>query len=74
MVINNDDLELLIEIENYLGTHCGKKSNGMKLAWRLVNLNEKLITQRAETREKTRLKVAEKRKNNPDYARGKKGV
>lgn len=53
MNIKNEDLQLLIRIENFLGTNFPRGSEGQDLAWELCSLNEKLITQRNEQRGKT---------------------
>ena len=69
MTIKNEDLQLLIQIENFLGTNFPRGSEGQDLAWKLWSLNEKLITQRNEQRGKTASAIKERRKENPDYAR-----
>ena len=68
MYISNADLEFLIQLENKLGC---------LLDWnedvsRLWLLNEKLLKQRNARNEKTRKYIAERRKENKNYARGKK--
>lgn len=50
MDIKNKDLNLLIRIENFLGTNFPRGSEGQNLAWDLCPLNEKLIIQRQEQR------------------------
>lgn len=69
MNIKNKDLQLLIYIENFLGTSFPRGSEGQDLAWKLCSLNEKLIMQRNEQRGKTASAIKERRKENPDYAR-----
>lgn len=69
MNIKNEDLELLIQIENFLGTNFPRGSEGQDLAWKLCSLNERLIIQRNEQRGKTASAITERRKENPDYAR-----
>ena len=69
MTIKNEDLNLLIQIENFLGTNFPRGSEGQDLAWKLCSLNEKLIMQRNEQRGKTASAIKERRKGNPDYAR-----
>lgn len=69
MNIKNEDLQLLICIENFLGTNFPRGSEGQDLAWELCSLNEKLIMQRNEQRGKTASAIKERRKENPDYAR-----
>lgn len=69
MNIKNKDLQLLIRIENFLGTNFPRGSEGQDLAWELCSLNEELITQRNEQRSKTAKAIKERRKENPDYAR-----
>ena len=69
MNIKNEDLQLLIRIENFLGTNFPRGSDGQDLAWKLCSLNEKLIMQRNEQRGKTASAIKEHRKENPDYAR-----
>lgn len=69
MNIKNEDLELLIQIENFLGTNFPRGSEGQDLAWKLCSLNERLIMQRNEQRGKTANAIKERRKENPDYAR-----
>ena len=69
MNIKNEDLELLIQIENFLGTNFPRGSEGQDLAWKLCSLNEKLIVQLNEQRKKTVSAIKERRKENPDYAR-----
>ena len=69
MTIKNEDLQLLVRIENFLGTNFPRGSEGQDLAWKLCSLNERLIMQRNEQREKTASAIKERRKENPDYAR-----
>ena len=69
MTIKNEDLNLLIQIENFLGTNFPHGSDGQNLAWELCSLNEKLIMQRQKQRGKTASAIKERRKENPDYAR-----
>ena len=69
MTIKNEDLNLLIQIENFLGTNFPRGSEGQDLAWKLCSLNERLIIQRNERRGKTASAIKERRKENPDYAR-----
>lgn len=69
MTIKNEDLQLLVRIENFLGTNFPRGSEGQDLAWKLCSLNEKLIMQRNEQRGKTANAIKERRKENPDYAR-----
>lgn len=69
MTIKNEDLNLLIQIENFLGTNFPRGSEGQDLAWKLCSLNERLIMQRNEQRGKTASAIKERRKENPDYAR-----
>ena len=69
MTIKNEDLNLLIQIENFLGTNFPRGSEGQALAWKLCSLNERLIMQRNEQRGKTASAIKERRKENPDYAR-----
>ena len=69
MNIKNEDLQLLIQIENFLGTNFPRGSEGQDLAWKLCSLNERLIMQRNEQRGKTASAIKERRKENPDYAR-----
>lgn len=69
MTINIKDLNLLIQIENFLGTNFPRGSEGQDLAWELCSLNEKLIMQRNAQNSATCAKIKERRKENPDYAR-----
>ena len=69
MTINIKDLNLLIQIENFLGTNFPRGSEGQDLAWKLCSLNEKLIMQRNAQNSATYAKIKECRKENPDYAR-----
>ena len=69
MTINIKDLNLLIQIENFLGTNFPRGSEGQDLAWELCSLNEKLIMQRNAQNSATYAKIKERRKTNPDYAR-----
>lgn len=69
MNIKNEDLQLLIRIENFLGTNFPRGNEGQDLAWKLCSLNEKLIIQRNEQRGKTASAIKERRKESPDYAR-----
>lgn len=69
MNIKNKDLQLLIRIENFLGTNFPRGSEGQNLAWELCSLNERLIIQRQERAAKTASAIKERRKENPDYAR-----
>lgn len=69
MTIKNEDLQLLVCIENFLGTNFPRGSEGQDLAWKLCSLNERLIIQRNEQRGKTASVIKERRKGNPDYAR-----
>ena len=69
MNIKNKDLNLLIRIENFLGTNFPRGSEGQDLAWDLCSLNERLIMQRQERAAKTANAIKERRKKNPDYAR-----
>lgn len=69
MTIKNEDLNLLIQIENFLGTNFPRGSEGQDLAWKLCSLNERLIMQRNEQRKKTASTIKRRRKENPDYAR-----
>lgn len=66
MNIKNEDLELLIQIENFLGTNFPRGSEGQDLAWKLCSLNEKLIVQLNEQRKKTVSAIKERRKENPE--------
>lgn len=69
MTIKNKELQLLIRIENFLGTNFPRGSEGQDLAWELCSLNEKLILQRDKERNAASAKIKERRKSNPDYAR-----
>lgn len=69
MTIKKEDLNLLIRIENFLGTNFPSGSEGQDLAWKLCSLNERLIMQRNEQNSKTASAIKERRKENPDYAR-----
>ena len=69
MTIKNEDLNLLIQIENFLGTNFPRGSEGQDFAWKLCSLNERLIIQRNKQRGKTASAIKERRKENPDYAR-----
>ena len=69
MTIKNEDLNLLIQIENFLGTNFPRGSEGQDFAWKLCSLNERLIIQRNEQNSKTASAIKERRKENPDYAR-----
>ena len=69
MNIKNEDLQLLIRIENFLGTNFPRGSEGQELTWKLCSLNVRLIMQRNEQRGKTASAIKERRKENPDYAR-----
>lgn len=69
MDIKNKDLNLLIRIENFLGTNFPRGTEGQNLAWELCSLNERLIMQRQERAAKTASAIKERRKENPDYAR-----
>lgn len=51
MTIKNEDLNLLIQIENFLGANFPRGSDGQDLAWKLCSLNEKLIIQRKMNKE-----------------------
>ena len=68
MYISNSDLEFLIQLENKLGCLLDWNEDVFKL-W---SLNEKLLKQRKANNEKTRKYIAERRKVNKNYARGKK--
>ena len=67
MYINNKDLDFLIELENELG-QAENWSNRVKKLW---ELNTQLIKQREEGNKKARESIAEKRKTDKNYARGK---
>ena len=69
MTIKTEDLNLLIRIENFLGTNFPRGSEGQDLAWELCSLNEKLIMQRNAQNSATYAKIKERRRTNPDYAR-----
>lgn len=69
MTIKNEELQLLIRIENFLGTNFPRGSEGQDLAWQLCSLNEKLIMQRSKQRSVAYANIKERRKENPDYAR-----
>ena len=69
MTIKTEDLNLLIRIENVLGTNFHSGSEGRDLAWELCSHNEKLIMQRSKQRSVAYAKIKERRKENPDYAR-----
>lgn len=69
MNVKNKDLQLLIRIENFLGTNSPRGTDGQNLAWELCSLNERLIIQRQERAAKTASAIKERRKENPDYAR-----
>lgn len=69
MTIKTEDLNLLIRIENFLGTNFPRGSEGQDLAWALCSLNEKLIMQRSKQNSAAYAKIKERRKTNPDYAR-----
>ena len=69
MTIKKGDLNLLIRIENFLGTNFPRGSEGQDLAWKLCSLNERLIMQRNEQNSKTASAIKERRRENPDYAR-----
>lgn len=69
MTIKNEDLQLLVRIENFLGTNFPRGSEGQDLAWKLCSLNERLIIQRNEQRGKTASAIKERRRENPNYAR-----
>lgn len=69
MTIKNEDSQLLVRVENFLGTNFPRGSEGQDLAWKLCSLNERLIMQRNEQRGKTASAIKERRKENPDYAR-----
>ena len=69
MTIKNEELQLLVRIENFLGTNFTRGSEGQDIAWKLCSLNERLIIQRHEQRGKTASAIKERRKENPDYAR-----
>ena len=69
MTIKKEDLNLLIRIENFLGTNFPRGSEGQDLAWKLCSLNERLIMQRNEQNSKTASAIKERRRENPDYAR-----
>ena len=68
MYISNEDLEFLIQLENKLGCLLDWTEDVCKL-W---ELNEKLLKQRKANNEKTRKYIAERRKKDKNYARGKK--
>ena len=68
MFIKKKDLLFLIELENKLGKADGWSDDVIKL-W---ELNERLLKQRERDNEKARLFVAERRKDDPNYARSKK--
>ncbi len=65
MTIKNEDLNLLIRIENFLGTNFPRGSEGQDLAWELCSLNEKLIMQRNAQNSATYAKIKERRKKIP---------
>ena len=46
VTIKDKELNLLIEIENFLGTNFPRGSKGQNLAWKLWSLNEDIIIQR----------------------------
>lgn len=66
MFLKKDDLQLLLDIENFLW------NNGTTdLYVKLYNLNEKLIQQRDKANKKSYARIKEKRKTNKNYARTK---
>ena len=65
MFISVKDLELLIHLENKLGS-IESWSDDVVALWQLI---EKLQQQRKTQNEKTRILIANKRKSNPKYAR-----
>lgn len=65
MTIKNEDLNLLIQIENFLGTNFPRGSEGQDLAWVLCSLNEKLIMQRSKQNSATHAKIKECRRETP---------
>ena len=73
MNIKKSDLEFLIELENYFGHNYTKDDEEYDFCLRLINLNERLIQQRIKTNEKTKRVIAERRKDNKNYARSNKG-
>lgn len=70
MYISNEDLEFLIQLSENLGNENCYSNDAVTLN-RLV---EKLLHKRAVQRKKTREAVAERRKNDKNYARSKKDV
>lgn len=70
MNISNNDLELLLEIADYL------KHNdlSMELCFKLHKLNSKLLLAKIIRNEKARNRVAIRRKNNKMYCRSKSEI
>ncbi len=70
MYLTNKDLELLIRIENKLGSETGWDGQYVHELWQL---NEKLINQRNKDRAKVRTLIAKGRAVDKNYGRGKGG-
>lgn len=70
MNISNNDLELLLEIADYL--KCNNLST--ELYFKLHKVNNKLLQAKAIRNEKARNRVAMGRKNNKMYSRSKSEI
>lgn len=70
MNISNKELELLLEIENYLLNN----TKDINIYLRLHNLNNRLLQLKAIRNEKAKNKVAIKRQYNKMYARSKREI
>lgn len=74
MNIKKCDLLFLIELENYFGHNYTKDDAEYDFCLKLIELNERLIQQKNKANEKTKKIVAERRKDNKNYARSNKGT
>ena len=70
MNISNKELELLLEIENYLLNN----TKDINIYLRLHNLNNRLLQSKAIRNEKAKNRVAIKRQYNKMYARSKREI
>ncbi|MCI7555086.1 MAG: hypothetical protein MST00_06615 [Tenericutes bacterium] len=70
MNISNKELELLLEIENYLLNN----TKDINIYLRLHNLNNRLLQLKAIRNEKAKNRVAIKRQYNKMYARSKREI
>lgn len=70
MYISNEELELLLEIENYLWNN----AKDINIYLKLHNLNSRLLQSKATRNERAKNRVAIKRQYNKMYARSKKEI